>query len=115
MPSAAKSASNALINRESRSRSSKVMALARSVRSMSRLRAAWVAHAEQVCPATTVLDRDQGVDPSQHHGVHVHEVQARTALACAVRNWHQVGPDRPSAGSMPASCTICHQVEAAMR
>ena len=29
---------------------------------------------------------------------------ARTALAWAVRNWRQVGPDRRSAGSIPASC-----------
>ena len=31
-------------------------------------------HIEQVCAAGTVLNRDQGVDPSQHHGIHVHEV-----------------------------------------
>jgi hypothetical protein len=45
MPSAAKTASNAGVNRESRSRSRNVRVEARSARSISRLRAAWVVHA----------------------------------------------------------------------
>jgi hypothetical protein len=40
MPSAAKTASNAPVNRESRSRSRNVMEVARSLRSIMRLRAA---------------------------------------------------------------------------
>jgi len=37
-------------------------------------------HAEQVCPAGTVLDRDQGVDPSQHHSVDMDEVHGQDGL-----------------------------------
>src|SRR6266516_6791781 len=39
---------------------------------------------------------------------------ARMPRACAVRNCFQVGPVRRGAGSIPASCRICHTVEAAM-
>jgi hypothetical protein len=79
MPSAAKTASNALVNREFRSRSRNVIVVARSVRSLSRVRAAWVVHApvgctvpaEQRGPVGAVLDRDQRVDSPEHHGVHM--------------------------------------------
>ncbi len=40
---------------------------------------------------------------------------ARMLQAWAVRNCFQVGPDRRGAGSIPASCRICHTVEAAIR
>jgi hypothetical protein len=46
---------------------------------------------DQMSPAGTVLDGDQGVDPGEKQGVHVQEVHA---LAWAVRNWRQDGPDR---------------------
>jgi hypothetical protein len=72
-------------------------------------------YAEQVCPAGIVLDRDQRIESSEQHGVHVHEVHRQDRLACAVRNWRQVGPDRRGVGSRPASRRICHTVEAAMR
>jgi hypothetical protein len=52
MPSAAKTVSNALVNRESRSRSRNVIVVARSVRSLSRVRAAWVVHALVGCAVT---------------------------------------------------------------
>src|SRR2546430_9856188 len=39
---------------------------------------------------------------------------ARMPRACAVRNCFQVGPVRRGAGSTPASCRICHTVEAAI-
>jgi hypothetical protein len=50
--SAAKTASNAAVNRESRSRSRNVMLVARSVRSIIRLRAACVVHAPVGCVVT---------------------------------------------------------------
>ncbi len=81
MPSAAKTASNALVNRESRSRCRTFTVITCSPRFISRLPAAWVVrtgwvrgYAEQMGPAGAVLDRDQRVDPSQHHGVHMDEV-----------------------------------------
>jgi hypothetical protein len=88
MPSAAETASNARVNRESRSRSRNVIVVARSVRSLSRVRTAWVVYApvgcavpaEQVCPAGAVLDRDQGVDSPEHHGVHRDEVHGEDGL-----------------------------------
>jgi hypothetical protein len=82
IPSAAKTASNALVNRESRFLSRNFTVITCSPRFISRLRAAWVVHApvgcagyaEQMGPAGAVLDRDQRADPSQHHGVHMDEV-----------------------------------------
>ncbi len=38
------------------------------------------AHPEQMCPAGTMLDRDQRVDPSEHHGVDVHDVHGQDGL-----------------------------------
>ena len=76
-------------------------------------------HPGQMCPAGTVFDRDERVDPSAWIRLRntvspCTRSTARTAWAWAVRNWRQVGPDRRGAGSMPASCGICHTVEAAM-
>jgi hypothetical protein len=33
-------------------------------------------HPDQMCPAGTVLDRDQRVDPPEEHGVHVHVMRS---------------------------------------
>jgi hypothetical protein len=32
------------------------------------------------CPAGTVLDRDQRVDPPEEHGIHMHEVHSQNSL-----------------------------------
>jgi hypothetical protein len=123
MPSAAKTASNPLVNRESRSRSRNFRVVARSPRSISRLRAAWVVHAPLGCaltptrnvrrePCATAISAEIRLSNTVSTGT---KSTARTALACAVRNCLQLGPDRRGAGSMPASCRICHTVEAAMR
>ena len=37
-------------------------------------------HPAQMCPAGTVLDRDQRVDPPEEHGVHVHEIHGQDSL-----------------------------------
>jgi hypothetical protein len=80
MPSAAKTASKALPNLESRSRSTNVRVETRSARSISKLRAAWVVHApvgcthpEQMRSAAAMLDGDQDVDPPEQDGVHGHD------------------------------------------
>jgi hypothetical protein len=81
MPSAARTASNAVVNRESRSRRRKLMVATRSPRSISRFRAAWVAppgkmrrYSGQMCLAGAMFDGDQCVDPPEKRSVHVHEV-----------------------------------------
>jgi hypothetical protein len=68
-----------------------------------------------MCPAGTVLDRDQRVDPPEEHSIHTHEVHSQNSLGLGGEDCRQVGPDRRGAGSIPASCRICHTVEAAMR
>jgi len=61
---------------------------------------------------------DPELRPSRSSGRH--QVSGRDRVigthtrACAVRNCFQVGPVRQSAGSTPASCRICHTVEAAI-
>jgi hypothetical protein len=52
MSSAAKTASNAVVNRESRSRSRNFTLVAGSARSISRVRVAWVVHAPVGCALT---------------------------------------------------------------
>jgi hypothetical protein len=52
MPSAAKTASNALVNWESRSRSRNFAVITRSPKFVSRVRAAWVVHAPVGCAVT---------------------------------------------------------------
>jgi hypothetical protein len=52
MSSAAKTASNAVVNRELRSRSRNFIVVTRSVRSISRFRAACVVHASVGCAVT---------------------------------------------------------------
>jgi len=61
------------------------------------------AHAEQMGPAGAVLDRGQRGEPSENMVSPGTKSTATTALACAVRNWRQLGPDRRGAGSRPAS------------
>jgi len=87
MPSAAKTASKALQNLESRSRSTHLTVETRSARSISKLRAAWVVHApagcahpEQMRSAAAMLDGDQDVDPPEQDGVHGHEVHSEDGL-----------------------------------
>jgi hypothetical protein len=111
VPSAAKTALNAPLNRESRSWSRNVMVVARSVRSVSRLRAAWVVHAPVGCavtpsrwarrePCSTAISAEIRLSMTVSTAT---KSTARAAWAWAVRNWRQVGPDRCGAGSMPAS------------
>lgn len=59
-------------------------------------------HTGQMHPTCVVFDHDQRVDALQEQRVDVQEVQGKDALAYAVRNCAQVGPDRCGAGSMPA-------------
>jgi hypothetical protein len=88
MLSAAKTASNALVNRESRSRSRNLMEVTRSPRSISRLRGGLGgplsgrlrAHLDQMRPARTMLDCDQCVNPPEHHRIHRHEVHGQDSL-----------------------------------
>jgi hypothetical protein len=63
--------------------------------------------------AAAVLDGHEHVEAAQEDRVDVREVEARMVWACAARNWRQVGPDRCSAGSIPAAFKIFHTVEAA--
>jgi hypothetical protein len=37
-------------------------------------------HSDQMCPAGAMLDRDQHVDPSEHHGVYGQEVHRQDGL-----------------------------------
>lgn len=86
MLSVVKAVSNARVNRESRSRSRNVREVAWLLRSISRLRAAWVGpcpgrmrgHPGQVGPAGAVFDRDERGEergePFEDQGVQVHEV-----------------------------------------
>jgi hypothetical protein len=69
----------------------------------------------QMCLAGAMFDGDQCIDPFENTVSTRTKSTARKALARAVRNWRQLGPDRRGAGSRPASCRICHTVEAAMR
>jgi len=68
----------------------------------------------QVDTARAVLDDDQGINAPEQRGVHVDKAGREMPRACAVRNCCQVGPGRRGAGSIPASCRICHTVEAAI-
>ena len=76
------------MNRESRSRSSNLIVVTRSARSIRRLRAAWVVHApvewaltpNQMCPAGAMLDRDQRINPSKQHGVYVQKAYGQDSL-----------------------------------
>jgi hypothetical protein len=52
MPSAAKTASNVLVNRESRTRKRKLMVVTRSPRFIRRFHTAWVVHAPVGCTVT---------------------------------------------------------------
>jgi hypothetical protein len=70
--------------------------------------------AGQVGATGAVLDDDQGVEAPEQHGVHVDKIGREDAAGFAVRNCFQVGPVRRGAGSIPASCRICHTVEAAI-
>ena len=71
MPSAVKTASKAVVNRQSRSRSKTVIALARSgeihqqvAGGLSGPRTGRMRrHSDQMCPAGAMFDRDQCVDP----------------------------------------------------
>ena len=56
MASAVKTASNAVVNRESRSQSRNFTVVARLARSIIRLRAAWVVHAPVGCALTPTRD-----------------------------------------------------------
>jgi hypothetical protein len=37
-------------------------------------------YSHQMCPAGTVLDCDQRIDPSEQHGVHVHQVHRQDSF-----------------------------------
>ena len=64
------------------------MVATRSPRSISGFRAAWVVHAPVGCALTPVrcarrepwFDHDERVDPSEEHGVHVHDVHGEDGL-----------------------------------
>ena len=56
-------------------------------------------HAEQRGPAGAVLDRDQRVNPLQHHGVHGHEVHGQDGLGLG---GEELAPGR----ARPAGCGI---------
>jgi hypothetical protein len=107
MPSAVNTVSNAWVNRQSRSRSRNVTRVERSAMSISRFRAAWVVHAPgrvrghpgQMCPATTVLDRDQRGDPPEKHGVHRHEIHGQDGLRL---RGEELAPGR----TRPARCGV---------
>jgi hypothetical protein len=74
-------------------------------------------HSPQMRPARAMLDRNQGVDPGAERNTvsTCTKSMAKTALAWAVRNWRQLGPDRPGVGSRPASWRICPTGEAVIR
>jgi hypothetical protein len=89
MPSAAKTASNAPVNRESRSRSRKLHG-GDTVAKVHHQVASGLsgpspggmgADPDQMGPAGTVLDGDQGVDPGEKQGVHVQEVHGQHRLS----------------------------------
>jgi hypothetical protein len=83
------------------------MVATRSPRFISRFRAAWVVHAPvgcavtpgQMCPAGTVLDRDQRVNPPETRGVHVHEIHGEDGLGLC---GEELAPGR----TRPARCGI---------
>jgi len=56
-------------------------------------------HAEQVCLAGAVLDRDQRVDPPENHGVHRDEVHGQYGLGLG-------GEELPPGRARPARCGI---------
>ena len=71
--------------------------------------------AEQVHAAGAVLDDEQGSTGAAGSAVSTWKKSAaRIAAGLGGRNCRQVGPGRRGAGSIPASCRICHTVEAAI-
>jgi hypothetical protein len=68
----------------------------------------------EVHVAAAVLDHHENVKAAQEDGVDVGEVDREDRVACAVRNWRQVGPDRCGAGSMPAALRSFQTVEPAI-
>lgn len=63
-------------------------------------RSGWMrGHSCQMCPAGTVLDRDQGVDSSEHHGSYVHEIHGQDSLRLG-------GEELAPGWACPARCGI---------
>jgi hypothetical protein len=72
-------------------------------------------HSCQRCPATTVLDRDQGVDSSQHHGVYVHEIHGQDGLSLGGEELARSESTGEVRGRYQRHGRICHPGQAAMR
>ena len=68
----------------------------------------------QVDAAGAVPDDDRGVDAPQEHGVHVDEVDREDAAGLCGQELLPSRAVRRGAGPIPASCRICHTVEAAI-
>src|SRR5689334_1214721 len=115
-------ASQEVVNWPARSPIRNVAEAARRPRSMGKLRAAWVVpgavgvrgDTSQVTAAGAVFDHDQGVASPPEHGVHQGDIGRENGVAWAAGNCFPAGPARRGRGSIPASCRICHPVEAAI-
>ena len=121
MPAPAKTASKAVVNLLSRSRiknrscSARVAEVHQQVAGLLGHPAAGGMGGDpgDVHPPGPMLDHPEDVEAAQEDGVDMGEVAREDRVACAARNWRQVGPVRRGAGSRPAPLRIVHTVEAA--